>query len=179
MFRGEMKSYSVPWINIIVIVLFLYVLCDTTIKSIFDPTYHIRRIPRAVFWYFTVYYFYKCLTTAYKISLFEDGSIKLCSILRSTSIDTTEIIKINSYIMFVDIVTKRGNFSVSSLMEGVSNIKKVLLPLVKDKPEKEEPNEIDVKKVIDGKKVLKICFIIILIVFAVYIEWQQVMLLIN
>jgi hypothetical protein len=177
-----MKSYSVPWINIIVIGVFLYVLGHETINSIIDPTYHIggvRYVPRAVCWYFTFYGLYKFFTTAYKISFLEEGSIKLYSILRKTIIDADEIIKINSYIMFVDIVTAKGTYAVSSLMDGTANIKNVLLPLMKDKSEQEGNAAIEPSKVMDRNKILKICFIIILVVFAVFVELHQIKLFLN
>lgn len=177
-----MKSYSIPWINIVVIVVFLYFLGDVTINSFLDPNYLLvgaKRIPRAIIWYITVYLCFKFLTTAYKISFLENGSIELRSILRSTSIEPNEIKKINSYVMFVDIVTEKGNYSVSSLMVGVSNIKEVLLPLVKDNPAQEASNERGAIKVIDRNKVFKIIFIIVLVAFAIYIEWQQLIIFLN
>lgn len=174
-----MKSYSIHWINIVVIVVALYFLSDITINIIADPNYYVRRVPRALIPCFTVYLFYKCLTTAYKVSFLEDGAIILYSVLRNIKINAGKITGINSYIMFSDVVTDKGTYSVSSLMEGTANIKIVLLPLIKNKPEQAGIIGIGPRTLMDRNKILKFYLIIILVVFAVYIEWQQVEIFLN
>jgi hypothetical protein len=177
--KVKMKSYSVHWINIVVIGVGLLILSDITFQEIIDPTYHVvssRYMPRALMWYITAYGVYKFLTSAYKISFFGDGTIRLYSILRKTNINTNEIIKIKSYIMFVDIVTARGTYAVSSLMDGISNIKNVLVPIANDTSKKEDDSGIWASGEIDRNKIIKICFYIILIIIAVFVEWQQIRL---
>jgi len=147
-----MKSYSVHWINIVIIGVGLFILSDITVQQIIDPTYHtggIRYFPRALIWYLTAYCLYKFLTTAYRISFLEDGSIKLYSLIRRTCINTAEIIMIRSKMMFVEIVTRRGRFYVSTLMEGISNIKPVLFSLVKDTTEAGETAHIELRQIMD------------------------------
>jgi hypothetical protein len=130
-----MKSYKMHWINITVIAVFLFGSCHSSINRIINLNnnpFWSWRLPHVVVWCYTLYLLYKVFTTAYKISFLEDGSIKLNSLSRRTTIHPGEILKINSYIMFVDIVTQKGSYSVSSIMEGTDNIKNVLIPLVKD-----------------------------------------------
>jgi hypothetical protein len=174
-----MKSYSVHWINIVVIGVGLFILSDITVQQIIHPTYPtggIRYYPRALIWYLTAYCLYKFLTTAYRISFLDDGSIKLDSLIRRTRINTTEIIIIRSNIMLVEIVTRRGSFYVSTLMQGISNIKQLLFSLVKDTTETGETAHIEPRQMMDRYRILKICFVIILIVIAVLVELQQVQL---
>jgi hypothetical protein len=174
-----MKSYSVHWINIVVIGVGLFILSTVTVQQIIDPAYPtggIRYYPSALTWYLTAYCLYKFLTTAYRISFFEDGSIKLDSLIRRTRINTREIIIIRSNMMLVEIVTRRGSFYVSTLMDGTSNIKQVLLSLVKDTTETGEAAHIEPIQIMDRYRIFKICFAIILIVIAVLVELQQVRL---
>ncbi len=178
----HMKTYKVHKVCIVVLGIVLFVLGYNSIREFLDPRYHVISrwyFPRALFWYIVAYCWYKFLTIAYKVELAEDGTITAISITKKRCINVLDIISIKDSTLFVDIISTKEIISVSTLMDGVSNISQVLQSLVpKESVETRfgtnySPEPVPSKPT---HKLFRIIIVIILIVYAIYVEWQQIIL---
>jgi len=178
-----MKNFSVHKVCIAVIGAFLVILGINTIHEIIDPTYHVastRYVPRALFWYVVAYCWYKFLTIAYRIDLIDDKSIKTTSFTSRKLIDSRDIVSIHEHVMFIDVITNKGTVSVSTFMDGISDIKQILKSVATKSisdSSKEGAPDVEVSFVQKrNRKILKTFAVIVLIVLAVLVEWQQIIL---
>ena len=169
-----MKKYSVHFICILLILVFLYFLTTESVKMALDPTYRPigRYIPRALVWYFCIFLWFSCLTIAFKIEIAENGSIKTISILKKEIIFPDNIISIKDSFLSYTVVHTLGKTKVSNLIDGVKNIKTSLLGLTSctidqktDSIERAKREDIGF-----GKMFIKIAIALFLIGFALYIE---------
>jgi hypothetical protein len=124
-----MKTFKVHWIYILILGLGLSILAYTSTRELIDPTYHIVSrlyLPRPVLWCFVVYCWYKFLTTAYKVEIDEQRSIRTISLTGSKKIILGDVEKIEERMMFIQVVYSQGTVSISTLIDGISNVKGML-----------------------------------------------------
>jgi hypothetical protein len=165
-------------VYILILGLGLLVLADTTIREFIDPTYHVvsaRYFPRALVWYVVVYCWYKYLTTAYKIEIKEDDSIRLTSLIKKKELHVNDIKAIRERTLFVDIFTDGGSTTISTLIDGVSNVK-TLLQATTQKTTTGKISQITTSHRTRRQRLMQITFFILLAAYAVYIEIQQIAL---
>lgn len=169
-----MKKYSVHFIYILLILVFLYFLTTESVKMALDPTYRPigRYIPRALTWYFCIFLWYSCLIIAFKVEINENRSIKTFSILKNDIISPDNIISIKDSFLSYTVVHTRGKTKVSNLIDGVKDIKSSLLGLASSTMD-QKTNLVGRAKNEDvgfGKMFLKIALVLFLIGFALYVE---------
>jgi hypothetical protein len=167
-----MKIYKIHFGYAFAISLFLLINSHTAIRQFLDPTYHIARsrfMPRALFWYFVVFCWYMVLKTAYKVEITEDGTITTTSILKKHILTANDIISVKESSFFVYIFTKQGKISVSTLIDGIPNIKEIF-----NAHSEADSGEIKgIQRARGASKVIKIIAVLILVIYAIYVEYMQ------
>lgn len=169
-----MKTYSVHKIYIYIFGIALLFFGYSTVREIIDPRYQMPNmfVPRAVFWYVVIYFWYEFLTVAYKVEFLGDELIRTTSLLKKTLINMNNIRAIKDMRTHVTVIHDNATTRISALIDGVGNIKDLLVAA----PAKtaEERAEEGKKKLITTRRLVTILVGLILIAIAVYIEIQQI-----
>lgn len=173
-----MNTYKVHKAYILALGLGLLILAAITIREFIDPTYHAvsaRYFPRALFWYVVVYCWYKFLTTTYKIEIKSNDSIILTSLINKKELHVNDINSIRERTLFFDIFTDGGSTTISTLIDGVSNVK-TLLQSTTQKTSTDKICRITTSHKTMKQRLMQIILFILLTAYAVYIEIQQIAL---
>ena len=169
-----MKRYSVHYIYIGIILLFLGFLTIETLKTALDPAYDPpgRYIPRALVWYFCVFLWWACLVISFRVEISEDNSVKTFSILKRDTITPESILSIKENILSYTVIHTQGITRISNLIDGITNVKSALSWLYSSTMEqKTKPLEKSKLEMNDfGKMLFKIGLILFLIGFALFVE---------
>ncbi len=145
-----------------------------TIREIIDPRYQMPNmfVPRAVFWYVVIYFWYEFLTVAYKVEFLDNGLIRTTSLLKKTTINMANIKEIKDMRTHVTVLHNNTTTHISALIDGVGNIKDLLVTAPIKTPAKRM--EDGKKKLITSRRLVTILVVLILIAIAIYIELQQI-----
>jgi hypothetical protein len=164
-----MKTYSLHYVYRVVFLILLYISTETTVKELSDFNYvSWSPMPRALHWYICVYLWYVLFTMAYKICIDDGNNIEAISLLGKIRLSADEITNVKDRGLSLKVSHQSGSFTVTTLIDGVANVK-TLFATTAYHP-KESSND---KKTISYRILLKYGIIILLIAFAVYIEYND------
>lgn len=130
-----MRTYKVHWIYILVLTLGLSSIAYTTTRELIDPDYYVpggRYLPTPIRWCLTAFCWYKLLTTVYRVEIDEQGCMTLISFVKKKVL-SGGVQKVKESTMFIDVVTSQGSICISTLIDGISNVRRSLNSLASTK----------------------------------------------
>jgi hypothetical protein len=171
-----MKTYSLHYIYRLLFAIFLIIMTDSTIRELLNPNYSSPGpMPRAMGWYICAFLWYALFTMAYKVQIDDNNNITVTSLLRKITLRPEDVIKIKDYRFFLKIFNAASTFYITTLIDGVANVKTIFAHSNSPVGVKSDINgaTTEDRKKIRNRTILTYLIIILLIAFAIYIEFDE------
>jgi hypothetical protein len=134
------------------------------IEDIFDIAYG-SRMPLSLQIFMMMFFWYEMFTTAYKLEIRENHTIKASSLLKTTEIRVEDVVSVSDYSYSVTVLHKKGRLKVTTLIDGIGNVKN-LFPVSHEQRQEHSDNfEI-------YRRVLPFVFIALLVIQILY-NWSK------